>query len=317
MENFPIISVIIPVHNKEECVQKTLESVLKQSYPKLQVIVVDDGSTDNSLKICNKYREKDRRVLVIHQMNRGVSSARNVGLENATGDWISFIDCGDYVEVDYYQKVIEILTNYNVDIICTGVYKDSGTGNFVLETKECIQKILLKEQAIEGFLKRDLLTISCYDKIYRRNIASEIRFDESITHNEDALFAYNILKLADKIALNPEIKYYYTYLSDSVSRRKFSKKNMSIVKAQNMIFEDAKLNFPELKEENVKNYIQSLLSCLSMSVKEKYDDTEDINLIRQKIKENVIEYFMSDAAMGYKLLVAVSCINLKFFSWII
>lgn len=307
------ISVIIPVYNREDSIRLTLDSVLTQSYPFLQVILIDDGSQDRSLEICSEYQEKDSRVLVVHQENKGVSVARNSGLDKADGEWISFIDCGDYIEHDYYRKIMETANRCNADVVCTGTYKDSGLGRFVLETTESDCVILTRESALFGFFKRDKLTISVSDKIFKKEVLGTERFDISITHNEDALFSYRILKRTNRIVINSLIAYYYVFSPESTSRQNFSKKHMSIVKAQNLIFEDAVKYFPKLQHEAVKNYVQSLLTCLALAMKANYNVTEDIQLIQNRIRDNAVPYLRSDAAMGYKILVCVASMSIKLF----
>ena len=123
----PLISLVIPVYNVEKYLDKCMESVLAQTYDNYEVILVDDGSTDNSGKMCDEYAERDSRVTVYHQKNSGVSVARNVGIENAKGEFISFIDSDDWVDESYLEKLVNAQIKYNADLtICeyTNVYAD-------------------------------------------------------------------------------------------------------------------------------------------------------------------------------------------------
>lgn len=305
------ISVIIPIYNKEDCVRKTVESVLNQSYGNLQIILVDDGSTDNSFSICEAYRKQNKRVFAIHQENKGVSAARNRGLDAADGEWISFIDCGDFVETDYYKKVVEDIIEYSPDVISSAVYKQNSEGVFQRETQSEKKQILSGEKAIKAVLRRDFMTISCCDKIYKREIAA--RFDETITHNEDVLFCYEMLKRSNCVLLDSGIQYYYVYDENSISRMKFAKKQMSVIRAQDFIFEDICQNYSELYPDAIKNYMQSLLMCLSLAIKSGYEDASDIKMIQRKIQKVIVDYLKSDAAFGYKFLAVVSSLSLRWF----
>ncbi|MFQ6739306.1 MAG: glycosyltransferase family 2 protein, partial [Alphaproteobacteria bacterium] len=114
------VSVIIPVYNTEKFLPQCLNSIIYQTYKNLEIIIVNDGSTDNSDEICQTFAKHDKRIKIIYQTNSGVSAARNKGLLNATGDYVHFIDSDDYINLDYYEKIISGNKNINADIIATG-----------------------------------------------------------------------------------------------------------------------------------------------------------------------------------------------------
>ena len=124
MEN--LISVIIPVYNAEKFLNKCLDSVIGQTYKNLEIILVDDGSQDDSGKICDEYAQKDNRIKVIHKENGGDSSARNTGLKMATGKYITTIDSDDWIELNAYEDMLKVLLEKNVDIVRCGFYKNYG-----------------------------------------------------------------------------------------------------------------------------------------------------------------------------------------------
>lgn len=318
MNSNELISVIIPIYNLENRISDTIESVVHQTHKRLQIILIDDGSVDNSYKICLEYAKKDERIIVIHQENRGVSAARNIGLLKAQGNWISFIDGGDYIEENYYEKVLRIADLLNVDIVCVGSKKEDANHIFTLESELESEVILTREQAIERFLKRKNMTIGVNDKIYCKNCVKDILFDEKITHNEDALFLYQAIKKATRIAVETEnISYFYTFSETSVSRARFSKKQMSIIKVQEFIFKDAVISYPGLYQAALQNYVQSLIMCLSLAAKDNYTEREDILMICKKLKSKMIKYLLSDAAMGYKKLLLIACTNYEIFKKIV
>ena len=122
-----LISVIIPVYNSEKFLNRCVDSVLKQSYKELDIILIDDGSSDKSGEMCDQYAQMDKRVRVIHQKNRGVSAARNSGLDVAIGDYCTFVDSDDYIESEMYQSMIDIAEQYNCDVIMCDCVKEFGT----------------------------------------------------------------------------------------------------------------------------------------------------------------------------------------------
>ena len=133
MENTPLLSVIIPVYNVEDYVARCVDSVLNQTYGNLEVILVDDGAKDSSGDICDTLALKDSRVRVIHKENGGLSSARNVGLDMATGEYITFVDSDDWLEADGYEHLMELMERYQVKLVCGGNYDvDGQTGKRTL-----------------------------------------------------------------------------------------------------------------------------------------------------------------------------------------
>lgn len=129
MENKPLISVIVPVYNVQKYVRKSVESILQQTYKNLEIILVDDGSTDESGKICDMLARSDNRVTVIHKKNGGLSDARNAGLDRATGELIGFVDSDDYIEKNMYEVLEERMRINEADISCCGRYAFNGRSN--------------------------------------------------------------------------------------------------------------------------------------------------------------------------------------------
>ena len=147
-----LISVIIPVYNSEKFLNRCVDSVLKQSYKELDIILIDDGSSDKSGEMCDQYAQMDKRVRVIHQKNRGVSAARNSGLDVAIGDYCTFVDSDDYIESEMYQSMIDIAEQYNCDVIMCDCVKEFGTRT---EMKN-LNSFSAIARAIEGEMERQI-----------------------------------------------------------------------------------------------------------------------------------------------------------------
>ena len=127
----PLISIIIPVYKVEPYLRKCLDSVVQQTYRNLEIILVDDGSPDSCGAICDEYATKDERITVIHQENKGLSAARNAGLDIATGDYIQFVDSDDWIEPDALATVLSIAEDHHVDIVCFGFNKHLPSGEIL------------------------------------------------------------------------------------------------------------------------------------------------------------------------------------------
>lgn len=218
-----IISVIIPIYNREKYISKCLDSVLNQTYTNLEVICVDDKSTDSSLQICREFASKDNRIKVIAlEQNGGVSNARNTGIKNATGKWISFVDSDDYIEKEMLSDMIEVADTVDADVVLSDLEMYSG-GHYQDMTislepnrryyKEEIQKVILPRFTYDGSDNLGLFAFST--KLYRRRIITDnnIQFDTSIAYEEDKLFVIEVIANCNSLYYIP--KAYYKYDTSS------------------------------------------------------------------------------------------------------
>ena len=193
------VSIIVPVYNVEEYLNKCVDSIINQTYKNIEVILINDGSKDSSGEICDTYAKKDSRVKVIHKENGGVSSARNKGLEASTGDFIMFVDSDDWIEVEAITSLMKIQNRNNYDVIMFGAYRE----NLILEKTT---KTNLIEQSFENIdeinevlpkLIRQEKINSLWSKIYKSSVIKDnrISFNESLSIAEDALFNYEVLHI--------------------------------------------------------------------------------------------------------------------------
>ena len=212
--NETLISIIVPVYNVEKYLSKCLNSILVQTYKKLQIILIDDGSVDNSGKICDEYAKTDNRIEVIHQKNLGVSSARNKGLEAAKGKWIGFIDSDDCIEPDMFEYLIKLVYKYNVDIAQCGIFFEE---NKTKKRTYCPQKDIFKD-SIKSFdyCDWDMLSNSTCNKLYSVAILKNILYDVKYPVGEDLLFNLQAMKNANGIVLGVQAKYHYMQRMESV-----------------------------------------------------------------------------------------------------
>lgn len=229
MENFDqLISIIIPVYNVEKYIDKCMESILNQTYTNLDIILVDDGSTDNSLDVCNKYVELDERVRVFHKENGGVSSARNCGIENTRGDWIAFVDPDDYINIKMYELLIENAMKYGADIsFCD--YEEVS-----LETNKIYDCI--KDDFSYRIVDNELVRLSpfcsipniftCWNKIYSKKIFNDIRFNENQKNANDSYFLGEYFLENYKIVYVDVKLYYYVYRFGSLYHNNMTKEKL-------------------------------------------------------------------------------------------
>lgn len=216
------ISVVIPVYNVEHYIEQCLISVIHQTYKNLEIIIVDDGSPDNSNLIYTKYAKQDNRIKIIKQENKGLSGARNTGLRNATGEYIHFIDSDDYIDIDYYEKIIEGNKNINADIIATGVISQNTPNYNVKYDTKCILKTLT-----EKFITTNALSnCTVWRYIFNRNflISNNLFFTEGRIF-EDILFTPDALRLANYVLTIPDTFYHYIYNENSLLNKQYTPKH--------------------------------------------------------------------------------------------
>lgn len=209
----PKISVIVPVYKVELYLRKCLDSIVRQAYRNLEIILIDDGSPDNCGAICDEYAEQDNRVRVIHQSNGGLSSARNIGLETATGDYIGFVDSDDWVEPEMFQLLIEKLGSSGADIAICGRAEEYPDMRILrVCPKSCVMQ---REEALKALLENDVIQNFVWDKLYRRELFDELRFPEGKSY-EDMAIMHKLFLRSQKVACITETLYHYRQRRDSI-----------------------------------------------------------------------------------------------------
>lgn len=225
----PEISVIVPVYNTEKTVKKCIDSLQSQTFRDIEIIIVDDGSPDSAGKICDEISKTDSRVRVIHKENGGLSSARNAGMSEAKGDYISFIDSDDYVAPDMYEKMLGRIKADKSDVaICSHFTVDDGG---VCRKPLVIQQDVLEKNEIEENLIMPLIGYSFYRTpkliegficrhLFSANLIKGFKFrSERKYYAEDVVFDLDIYPLANRVSILRECLYYYVYNGDSLSNK--------------------------------------------------------------------------------------------------
>ncbi len=223
-----LLSVIVPVYNAEKFLYKCVESIINQSYKNIEIILVDDGSTDNSPTICDELAESDSRIVVIHKENGGVSSARNAGLDAAIGDYIAFVDSDDWIDNDMYETMLSLMERTNSQIASSSIMRENGDKASVWGEIE--EPYIIKSRddvLIEISSTLGLVCIHTCNKVFEKSIIKAIRFDESLTYCEDVLFNYCVsLNMTQMVYINtPYYHFFYNILSATHNRKEYAKFN--------------------------------------------------------------------------------------------
>ncbi|WP_449189758.1 glycosyltransferase family 2 protein [Treponema lecithinolyticum] len=237
MKKNKIISIIVPIYNRSSFLPACIESIIKQSYPYLDVILVDDGSTDNSLAICKKYAQKDKRIKVISIQNSGVSTARNTGMQHASGDFIQFVDSDDMLKQNACEILLNVQKRHNADIVICGIDHIDTTGAHLFYecTETPIYSINRFFTDFGNLLELNLLR-SPVNKLYKKQIILEhnLVFPLGFNIAEDALFNLEYYNYMQSIAVIPQSLYNcINYISDSRLTQRFHSNYFYI---QNLFF---------------------------------------------------------------------------------
>lgn len=262
-KEFPTISVIIPVYNTEKYLENCLKSVVNQSYKNLEIIIVNDGSTDNSLKICKEFAAINSRIQIISKGNGGISSARNLGLEKCSGDYVSFIDSDDWIHPETYQKLIPFLIN-PVDLVvfnflCFYAY----TPHWQLP-ESTIASELNKHELFNNYLERGFYV---WRNLYNINILKNIYFDEQVLFLEDVYFGIKIFnQVNNSIFVDIPLVAYNESNVSSLTRSTYKKGHFNTIDANIQLLNFAKKEFPKDKRVLEKLRIRLLDNCFYHAV---------------------------------------------------
>lgn len=225
----PKVSVIVPVYNVEDYLEKCVDSIINQPFSDMEIILVDDGSPDNCGKICDNFAEKDSRVKVIHKENGGISDARNVGVEAANGEYICFIDSDDFMEPNLLDKLYGLAQKYHADIAVGGIY-NCYINYRSPQCEKIIEFCCGKEEALKKMLEGVEIPGSLCSKLILRKLMGKRKFPVGKTY-EDAFYLPELLLDAETIAVTTEPLYTYWHRSNSITTTAFSERSMDAISA--------------------------------------------------------------------------------------
>ena len=304
------ISVIVPIYNAEAYLNRCLDSIINQTYSDLEIILINDGSTDNSLDICLEYASKDKRIVVYNQTNKGISKARNKGIELATGDYIGFVDSDDIISPRMYETLYNLMTDEKCLIAGCQYTKFTSSCNFK-EDKNYIS--YTKEEALKKNLNEEISNF-LWDKLIKEELFNDIKFKENMIF-EDLDVIYRLIGKVDKIVISDSILYGYFQREDSYVHTYSYEKIINYLNVYKDKYDYLIIEYPNLKEELNKNRIFNIFVLFRNIVlsrnKEYLKDAKVI--LEHKMLKKLIKDTKYDFSFIKNFLIKILSINVNLF----
>lgn len=287
-----LVTVIVPIFNVEKYLEKCIDSIRQQTYRNLEIILVNDGSQDNSGSICDRYANLDNRIRVIHKKNGGLSDARNSGIKAANGDYISFIDSDDYIEKETYDILINSIKSNNADMAICGrwIEEELCRRELYTESKEIVMD---STEALKLYFKRRKMDASACDKLFKKELLKDMYFPVGKIH-EDIFVMDKIIMKCKKIVHVGKPLYHYVNRKGSITKTSFTEKNLDYIDAHRMAF-DRFINNKTLKKYVLSYYFDSYIIIIDKMLSSKLDCEMEKNLVeyRKYVKKNIVRILIN------------------------
>lgn len=289
------ISVIVPIYNVEKYLRKCIESILGQTFHNIEIILVDDGSTDKSGRICDEYADKDARVVVIHKANGGPSDARNQGIQRSSGEYITYIDSDDYIDRRYLEILYRVIQEKGADLVLCN--NTSVMGEDIPEIKKFdYQKIvsdaviLSKAEAYDLMLLDRETSITAWGKLYHRRLFQSVRYPKGELY-EDLKVIDQIVESSQKIVYIPYDGYFYLVRRGSITHGKITPAHMTSVSNAGHLLKLMRDKYPEAEKSAKINYT---LQCFRMfsALVDRPEYIEKCRWLRKEILKEGREFFV-------------------------
>lgn len=302
-----MISVIVPVYNVEKYLERCVKSIAAQTYKDLEILLIDDGSTDKSGKMCDDFQQTDSRIKAFHKQNGGLSDARNYGIEHSAGEFISFVDSDDYIDEKMLETLHRLITENDADLaVCSAM--DVFEGKEVTQVKEIKEFNLNKVESYKYMLRGDGIPSAC-NKLYKRQTVGDVRFPVGKLY-EDGFFTPQILKRVEKTAVTSKPMYYYFRRADSITTKPFRKGDLDVIEAYDKCVKQVKELCPEALPYAEFRYRNAYFNVLDKMLMR--DDCKEIPEYKQ-----VVKYLKKHTAQivkdpGFGKMRKIAAVALKF-----
>lgn len=300
-----LISVIVPVYNVEKYLHKCVDSIANQTYKNLEIILVDDGSTDNSGKICDEFAEKDGRIKVIHKENGGQATARNMALNDAKGKYISFADSDDWLSDVFIENMHSEILRTDADIAVCARIKVYQKGS-KLAFNDMPSAVMTNVQALKNMLTYNNMDAAPCDKLYKASLLKSLRFPTGYIC-EDIPFVFGAVMNAEKVVYINKPLYYYLQRQGSTSKSDFSEKSKGLEIYHRQAADMVSEKFPELKNEADYFSARGIVNLFLIMNRNKCTDKEYYKLIKKQVRKNRKLIMTNPGFSGYERMTIHLC----------
>jgi glycosyltransferase involved in cell wall biosynthesis len=309
----PIISIIVPVYNVEPYLENCIKSILTQNFSNFEVILVNDGSIDKSGKICDVYAQIDTRIKVVHKENGGVSSARNIGVEMALGDFIGFIDGDDRIDENMYRELYRLCVETDSDISICKLGREID-GHIINLDQDIYIKEMDNTEAMKQLFKGTLYRFSLCNKLFRKHCFDNIQFPEGRIH-EDLSTTYKLFANSKKIIFTNYIGYIYIKRENSILTSTFNEKRLDAFIGWDEILTFMRERYNQLYKEIIPTFVfwsvDNVFYILNQVINKKERDKYLVSiqkLVRRKYKDIIKNDSLS---FGYKYIITLFYFNIR------
>ena len=307
-----LVSLIIPVFSVSDHLPRLMETVLNQTHRELEIILIDDGSTDGTGELCDDYAARDSRVKVVHTPNRGVADARNEGVKNATGEYIAFADGDDRLAEDYIEYLLGLCVDNGTDMSCCAWTLDDHGKLSICRFRKSDPGIYRgNKEAMRALLTTLLLSSSVWGKMYKAKLFDGVRFPEGTNYYEDDATMYRLVAHADSVAIGSDSKYFYSLRDDSMIHRPFNENNLKMI----TVFEERCAfiteKYPELATYAKSDVLMAVNHCVIKMCDERLFDHPRIDELKPYYKRYEKDYLKGISYFPAKLFSVAAYINIR------
>lgn len=304
------ISVIVPVYNVEKYLRQCVQCIIEQTYEKLEIILVDDGSTDSCHKLCDDYALQDSRIRVVHKKNGGLSDARNVGIAVSSGEYIALIDSDDYISLDYIEYLYRLIIDSRADMSICQRWDVDESGNPLREGRRYEDAVINgNKKCMKEFFTNPAMDTVAWGKLYKKSLFNNVQYPFGKYH-EDVFTTYLLIAQCSCIAIGKERKYFYRQRNSSISNRTFTQKHLDSVEGKLECRQFMIRHYPELVQYANADVVYAANQCALRMIKAGIIKKEYIRFLQEQYKHFESDFLKGKSKFLSKAFSAIAYINL-------
>lgn len=311
--NPDLISVIVPIYNVAKYLRACLDSIIHQTYYNLEIILVDDGSTDESSSICDEFSDLDNRIIIKHQKNGGLSDARNTGIEIATGKYITFVDSDDVIATDMIDYLHKLLVENNADMSLCQMRKIDENGRYIDNPPSVASSVVgySPEECLRKYFTDSRFDTVAWSKLYKTKMFSDVRYPKGKYH-EDVFTTYKILAKCRIIAIGGERKYMYRARPNSIMNLSFKPAHMHAIEGKCELNDFIENNYPSLSKYSHAEIVYAANMCSMRIANSEKEYIEFVQSLQGIYRKYIFDYIGQNRSFYAKIFSIAAYVNLNF-----